>query len=72
MDVLLSEQSRGEQPWALQLLEVNFCPDFTSQLRFSPQFVDEVFLTLFTQEPVPRSMVPLWQAKEAVQLDAID
>ena len=45
-----------------KVLEVNFCPDFTSPLkRVSegyPNFINDIFTTMFTED-VPESMLAL-------------
>ena len=40
----------------LQLLEVNSCPDFGLVSRMQPTFLNDMFTTLFTNEPTPNSL----------------
>ena len=52
----LDDIDKTAQP-SVQLLEVNFGPDFTTMLRFYPSFVEDAFATLFSPEGhIPRTM----------------
>lgn len=50
LDVLLAHSEPHK--CSAQLLEVNFCPDFTSLLRFEPQIVNDIFEALFSRRAV--------------------
>ena len=56
LDILLARSGSGSGACSPQLLEVNFCPDFSSWLRFQASVRDvitDVFAAAFTRDPEP-------------------
>ena len=72
LDVLL-EQGSAAGTCSVKLLEVNFCPDFTTIAKMEPGFVTDVFACLFAHGPAPAGFWPLGAVQRpASALDDID
>lgn len=78
LDVLLARSGSGSSACSPQLLEVNFCPDFSSWLRFQPSVegvITDVFAAAFTQQLEPPGFWRLWPeapGQPALQLSDVD
>ena len=72
LDVLL-EQGSPAGTCSVKLLEVNFCPDFTTIAGMEPGFVADIFGVLFSPVSAPASFWPLRAAhRPESALDDID
>jgi hypothetical protein len=67
LDILLAQSGPGK--FSAQLLEINFCSDFTTLLRFQPGAVNDIFQACFGPGPAPGSF---WQLeKEPAEQEAV-
>ena len=72
LDVLL-EQGSAAGTCSVKLLEVNFCPDFSTIAMMEPGFVADIFGVLFSPVSAPASFWPLGASpRRASALDDID